>query len=737
LVVERLNQLCQKRPAVHACYGEISQFELTFYRQFNKYDLFMATALKIETHHKAAPLSGPVQDDIISQIMSLAGHMQGILAKNLKNIESTYSVNQLTQIINYFRILTQIDSKNSARYVFLQGETFYSIERFNDAAEKYIEALKFNDEAQRMALLNSLLVTMPKTTFAKPIEEKYTLITYETYVKYYPKDAKSLQIFPRLFGIYLHENKNIKDALRVHHLFVLHWQKTIPNQEELRKQVTEILDFYIAHKDVEGLNHWIHVLQKGYLAMEKAYIEKAIVIMSTLLYDRYKEMDAKGNKEGAVQGFTNLSRKEEYPLVIRAESAFFVAILYSQLLDVEKSYAWLTQMFKMAKEDKIVSNLESIFNLSQKYFLLQNFSLSLKLSQDVLQRLCGTDVALKPAFLENAVNMFLLSQKRSEAQEIIRQQDRCNFQTHKNPTDIKNLYRRIVAQVMDFGDWSDVTAAIAATPKEMRDREQLFELAKRTYWKNVWKEGTTYRDLNRKQGEFNRDVLQFMTQLQEEATDEGERKKIERFLKLDLQFAQFIAASKKYQTVNFKNLEEKFDEELFGKELDRQINELEAISVHQNNFSAEEAQVFASVVALKLSDFYRETAQNLGSMTPRHPSAEYVKSFKEQMSGVARKFDVKANDYRLFAQKTVAADREILPAENFGRSVYFPEGMDAAKVLSSKDSKDSKENNKDNNKENNAIKGKPAVDLKNYPYQALWLSIPMDLDIASKKGGKI
>lgn len=142
-------------------------------------------------------------------------------------------------------------------------------------------------------------------------------------------------------------------------------------------------------------------MRSGYLSFEKSYIDKAEVILANLLFEDFDKLSKNGKNSEAIVGYKKIFDDERYPKSVKAKAAYNSSILYLKINETSKSSSWLKtalSYFSSKEVNEIRSDLNS---MSIRYFKLQDFENSIKLTKFLLERYCNEKYDLKMKFLKD------------------------------------------------------------------------------------------------------------------------------------------------------------------------------------------------------------------------------------------------------------------------------------------------------------------------------------------------
>ncbi|HXH30097.1 MAG TPA: hypothetical protein VNJ01_04740 [Bacteriovoracaceae bacterium] len=402
---------------------------LDYYRTYNRFaDHERVTRSVVAYYKKAATqknLKSERRDDAVEKLRSIAGYLQVKLSKDVKQDSSNFKKEELDLVLNFFAHLIALDPNKKAEYLYFRAETYYSVQRFKDAAQHYVEtvreARKIKNAEHARKALNSLLALTGMEVLEKSDNKKYLIYTYTEHLSWWPKDEKSEQIYPKLFEIY-HEVKDDKKATEVLALYNKHYPQHLKAQQDL---MTKILDQFIEAKATAKLAHWIEEFQGGFLKFPRKTIEKTEIILGNILFVQYQDMAKKGSRLEAAKGFEKIYTNKLYSDKVKYQSALFAAQAYLELGETVKSYNWQALAYARMTEEEKFARREDHLKMTERTYKLQDFVTAYKISDFILNKYCSKKDNTQSRFYEIGIMTALVEEKTKDAEYIVERYSKC------------------------------------------------------------------------------------------------------------------------------------------------------------------------------------------------------------------------------------------------------------------------------------------------------------------------
>lgn len=383
--------------------------ELSIYRESKKDELYFETANHILNLHKKNKLD---KDDIFeaqNKIKEVAGFMQINLIKDKSREVVEYNKDEYKKIMRYFDILSSLDRPNKKQYRYYQGETALSAQDYKVALQYYVRSImnskltKDKGDITRKSL-DAMLATLELAKLPKAKDDEYTIFAFKNFVLTFPKSDKSQQIYQKLFNKYFEANK-IKKAVNV----LLVYKYNYKGDETIhREMLTQVLDSYIKEKNTDKLAFWISHIEKGYLNFSSEYIQKSIAVLGGLLFNKYQDLEKKGQLKEAMVGYESIYDSKQYPKRTKAEAAYAIAALSLEQNKGSLSHKWLKNSLELYDDKDLIKVTGSLYVLAKGYRLLQNFELSSEVALMTSRKFCKESFAEKESFYQLASENALL-----------------------------------------------------------------------------------------------------------------------------------------------------------------------------------------------------------------------------------------------------------------------------------------------------------------------------------------
>lgn len=380
-------------------YSEMRLFQFDLYTQYHKSKKLLTIGKMIPT----LKLDEYQISESVRKISEVVGARQIILKKDFSKQDQSYDRSTLNEIITYFNILAKINPVEKAQYEFFQGETYYSVHKFKDSLTSYKESLVTYDKVKskndlRAQNMDAIFSSIDLIKF-KPAEKKSELdFAYNKYLSYWPNDAKARDIYPRLYSLHFSTKSypKMQDAID---RYIVQFPKDNKKQQELYRN---FMDNLIKTRNTQLLSAKINKLKTGYLAFDAVEIKKSETILATILFSKFQDLNKAGKQVEALEGYKLVHFTEFYPKSVKAEAAFNMGVIYTDLLDHNNALKWYEKSFSFYTEKEKIEKRDYLEKMALRTELLHDFQYSAKISKFVVENFCS-DKKRNQAIFERSI----------------------------------------------------------------------------------------------------------------------------------------------------------------------------------------------------------------------------------------------------------------------------------------------------------------------------------------------
>lgn len=377
---DRINP--EKRPEL---YADLRLFQFEVYKQYHKTDKLLA----VTKMFPKVKFNDYQREDAVRKVSELVGAKQIILKKDFSKQDQIYNNEILDEIVTYFDILSAVNPVEKAQYEYFKAETYYSVHEFKPALESYKVSLADYDKTPsqkdlRKLNLDAIFSSIENINFKKKEKAVELEFAYTKYLSYWPKDKKAQEIYPRLYALYSVE-KNFEKMQVALDQYAQNFPKDLKKQQDLYRAQIDLL---IKEKRTQLLAGKINQMQKGYLSFTKQEVKKSETILANILFNSFQELNKKGETKEALDGYQSVHFTEYYPDSIKAEAAFNMGMIYTDLSDNNNAIKWYQKSFEFYTEKEKNQKRDFLEKMALRTALLHDFIKAARLNKFLLKNFC-------------------------------------------------------------------------------------------------------------------------------------------------------------------------------------------------------------------------------------------------------------------------------------------------------------------------------------------------------------
>jgi hypothetical protein len=651
---------------------EIRLSQLDFFRNFKKFEKFWNTTVALDKINKVKPIGEDFKVTAVEKIRSFVGYLQVRFTRNSKtNIES-YSQQDKNRILNFFEVLSRLNPPKTDSYHFYQGETLFAVNEFKQSFSYYQKGLEFNKlkdlreklknpkrkvkkvakkrkasnskkiqkkkidpklekmvkslpkmtkeekvahTALKVKFFDSLLASLENGTFSKDLRYKNTVYTYQNHIDIYPKNPRSRIIYRKLFNLHL-TKLDIKKSMPILNRYIAAYKV---DKEIQQGMFTKVMDYFIKTKASDRIAEWIPKLRSGFLSFETKYIDKAVLILGSILFDKYQKLDIAGSKKEAAIGYTSLYESKKYPKSIKAKSAYRASILYLDLYQTKKAKKWMTIALRLFTKKERFERKKEILAVVQNMMLAQDFSSAAFVATDYLKIYCYTDFAEKEDLYRASVQYQLLEGKTKQAYTNYKLGRKCGMS--------KAIQNEALLGIGTFFYNNRQTKQYNTFFKYYNKRAALKKFFNNTLLATYWDQY-----LNENKSGMKATIKRFKKIF----AKKGQKKtRAQREIETAIAFEKVITKLKKV-SVDYLPNHAKFKEDKFNQALERNIETLKGITAELTPYIKSGYPHLITRSYDLLEKKYTKLALSISSFSPKGVPNDYVVGFRGAMKGLAQ-----------------------------------------------------------------------------------------------------
>ncbi|MDB9786615.1 hypothetical protein OAB57_00795 [Bacteriovoracaceae bacterium] len=599
------NQLMFKRLRLHEKYGNDS-----------KHYLMVKNLLKVlrKSNDKS------MLEDVLLNINRRVATIHKRLVKGDFKGLSKLKNKKISSAIEYYNLLLTFGlKKDYAQIFFYRGELYSHITNSKKALESYVKAFEYLDsdtKLREMILSESYdEVKDAGNKISTSMKEKI----YSLYTQYSKDRKRKAFAYSELFNISITK----KEAKSAAEIFVKSKGIIRLKSKVYSQMALALLALYSEKKE--------HI---KFLKLAKDIDSKGMVISSenrkrlekykmNILFNSVEKDYSNGEIGKAVAGYLEVSDATKYGVDVAANASFNLAVLYSEYGHLDKSYLWAQKSLRLLSKKKMLTQFGSFIQIAQKLFTYQKISKALKISSNILNRMCHIKLAKKDTLFKNLILMGIASKQEIDIKKAIVNNRKCHLESES----LTFANGHLVNYYVENKKWEKALIFEKNSEKSFVFLP-LYDALRKYY--------RTSKNM-KKEKEFENKLLQLFK---------------DRHLNLktmDQQHLSILAGY--YQEILERTIEKvfvskiEFPEDRFDSILSQKFSGISEVQKKVSDITKLDYGKGSLKAYLSLSKFYTRLIDEIEGFIPRKRSNEYIKSFKIELSKIALPLKEKRSKY--------------------------------------------------------------------------------------------
>lgn len=446
---------------------ELRIFEIEHFREFNKKDLFFITVNKLQKFK----LDDVQKEETVNYLTTEVSDLQQILKKAYNEENKSYDKKILKYCLYYFKVLRKYNGKEKYQYFFYAAETLFSVNEHKRSIAYYKSSISKDDQFKlNKRSIDALYIAIEEAKLSKKEYFKNLEYVYSTVIKLWPTEASTKTVITKLFNLYLTLKKHKKMKVTLY-LF----KKNFPNnQVEQRLLFEKQLDLLIKQKNTKLLSNKLKSIKSGFLSFSKERIVQVEDILSTILFNKFKNLRINGDNEGALKGYNTVYLKKDLPKKIKSQAALNIAIIHTDLYDSNNTLRWINRSFKQDKQTYF-KNIDVFLALADRTLFLHDFLGASNLYRYYLKHSCSK-LEKNKDIVAKLISANMANTYTRKVLHFFKKYKKC---ISKDNQDL--LQKEIISYLMDENDYTNV---ISLLDTSIYGDEDQFSILEELYWRN-------------------------------------------------------------------------------------------------------------------------------------------------------------------------------------------------------------------------------------------------------------
>ena len=398
---------------------------LVLYEKYGDTDRHLALSKELVKLDGQGVLDKDQREQLVYQVKKMAATLQKQVASKRYRHDKALQRKKGMASMAYFGLTARLEKSKSASYLFHSGETLYALGEYDQAVEKYMQALdlanKNKERKLRGLVLNSLLAALGQKGVSQATKDKYLVRTYLYHIKHLPKSKKNEKIAERLFNHYM-EKKDVASAEKTLRGYAKRYPKNRSKQEAM---VGKIMDHYRKSGDRQNFSVWVAKLRKGEYAVSKKFLARLRQLYLNMEFKKVEMAQAKGDKKTAMEGYLAIFKSESSSKDAKKNAAYNLAVLFRDIGHTEMTYKWTVGSLGLMGPADVKKYSPTFLSLANSLFDAQELSRAAKVHETILDRLCGAGGKGRDQAFANASTILLAENDLAGAKRVVDKGERC------------------------------------------------------------------------------------------------------------------------------------------------------------------------------------------------------------------------------------------------------------------------------------------------------------------------
>lgn len=274
-------------------------------RPLKKYTLIQKEFVKFRGNLKSElNKESEIKDNLKTAIIGYTGFLQE-LVKSRSIVNKSDKIRLVNYIATNFNLLRVVDPANSLEYSFYEGETYFSIKKFQKASYVYANGLsdfKKKNEKPNKYVAKTLDSLFKSLEYQGKPNSNIVLFSLTAYLHYFPKGAKARGVHQRLVNFH-QVNGNTGGMLNS----LRDYNQAYPADNAIQKDYYKsILNKYIDKKDISALKKLKSLVDKGFLGFTSVESANLTIVINQLYFYEYENLAKQGKFKEAIKGFQSI-----------------------------------------------------------------------------------------------------------------------------------------------------------------------------------------------------------------------------------------------------------------------------------------------------------------------------------------------------------------------------------------------------------------------------------------------
>ena len=405
--------------------------QLAIFNKFGKFDQHLEASLELKKYADKGLLNTDDIDFVKIQAQKMAALLQAQAVSVTYKHKPDIRRKKAEQSAAYFAIVGAFEKGKSSESAFLQAETMYGSDNFEEALKLYEKSFDVataqGDEKYQKLSVEGMLACLASSGLNQKTKEKYYEPVYLRYLKATPQGGKAPEIYEKLFVLYKGRN-DIEGCEKILTLYRKAYPNEITKQE---KMLEEILTFYSKKKDSNQFRAWIGRINAGEFVVTKKFADRLRQELSAIQLNDAQTFDAKGDKKAAIENYYRVYQATDSTPETKRNSAYNLALLFFKSNQEKQAYTWGANALALMSVDEVKKFDDTFSTLASDLFYRQEFEAAHDMAKRSLTKLCNQNSKTKLVHFRIITQANISEGNMESAEKAILEAPKCDIPSNE------------------------------------------------------------------------------------------------------------------------------------------------------------------------------------------------------------------------------------------------------------------------------------------------------------------
>ncbi len=367
--------------------AEIYSSLLDIYEKYGKVEKHLNACKRLAELSKQGKISSETLETLVYQAERVGAIMQKQVA-SLTYKHSPESRKRKALIANeYYKILLDIDAKNSDKWYFYAAESLFGAGLYSQAIPYYYNGNKAAKDKNNKEIINltsvGLLAALDKPGVSEGLKEQFTMPAYKLSLENDSKSDKASKIYQRMFKHYF-SKKMIPDAEKT----LMDYKDNFPNESGIiEAMIGQIIDYYKGIKNYPEVERWAKRVKSGEFKVSSKYTSQ---VQLTVVSTKLEKVEKAANKSEAIAGYLEIYNNDVATREARVNAAYNISTIYFEMGNPDLCYQWIEKsltLMDLKSKQKYASSFQA---MGKDFFGRRQFDRALSIYERVLEANCNS-----------------------------------------------------------------------------------------------------------------------------------------------------------------------------------------------------------------------------------------------------------------------------------------------------------------------------------------------------------